>query len=188
LTLLDVRPLACGVRSFCVAFGAACCSAGCGGEARQADLAAPIAFEHNVSTLCGFEPSDDPLGQGLRTALENGQATFDRDAAARCIDWLDENGCPHANGGALAFFVLRLPGICRLAYTGHVGVGDSCAISAACLGDAYCHAHTETSSTCEPRSLPSATCHSIDECSVYITQVPNCVRDEAETMRCVAEP
>ncbi len=168
--------------------GAACCSTGCGGDARQPDLAAPTAFERNVSTLCGFEPSDDQLVQGLQSALEKNQATFDPDAAARCIAWLEENGCLHADGGGLAFFVLRLPGICRLAYTGHVAVGDSCTVSAACFGDAYCQPHTETSSTCEPRSPPSGPCHSPDECSISETQVPSCVSDEAGTMSCSAEP
>jgi hypothetical protein len=183
-----VRRFAGGVGFLGIALSAACCTPGCGGDVTRPDLAAPTVFERSVLTLCGFEPGNYPLAQGLRSALEKGQATFDPEAAARCIGWLEEHGCLHADGGALAFFVLRLPGICRLAYTGHVAVGDPCTVSVACLGDAYCRVHSETWSTCEPRSPPTSSCQTIDACSVSKTQVPNCLPDAAGTMSCLAEP
>ena len=162
-------------------------TAGCGGNTDSPDLAAPTTFERSVSELCGFEPSDDPVNQRLRSSLVAGQATFQPEEAERCVSWLRENGCLHADVPGLSFFVLRLPGICRHAYSGSVAVGDSCTIGEACLGDSYCRAYTETLSTCESRSTAGVECQSIDECSVSEAEIPNCLPDDAGVSRCIAE-
>jgi hypothetical protein len=162
-------------------------TAGCGGNTDSPDLAAPTAFERSVLELCGLEPSDDPLHQRLRSSLVAGQATFHPEEAERCVSWLRENGCLHVDGPGLSFFELRLPGICRHAYSGNVAVGDACTSSEACLGDSYCRAHGESLSTCESRSAAGAECQSIDQCSVLEAEIPNCLPDDAGVSRCSPE-
>jgi hypothetical protein len=159
---------------------------GCGGNTSSPDLAAPTSFERDVLELCGLEPNGDPLGGRLRDSLVAGETIFQPEEAARCVSWLRENGCRHMDGPGLVFFVLRLPGVCRHAYLGNVAVGEPCPLSEACMGDAHCRPYTESWSICESRSPAGGECHSVDECSVLETDVPNCVPDDVGVSRCVA--
>lgn len=164
----------------------------CAGDTSTTDDLAPArAFEREVAGLCGLTLTGDPMSGALGTALAEGQARFEAAEATQCLAWLRANGCSHAHAEAqnsLALLLIKLPGLCRSAYSGSVAIGEACSHSVACAGDSYCKAISETLAQCAPRSLVGEPCFSLEECSVTDEQVPDCLPDSAGTKRCAAEP
>lgn len=179
-----------------VVVGVSVAAAACGNVEGSDVLAPASAFERQVAELCDLQPQGDPLSGRLRTALSQGQTTFQPDEAARCIAWLRDNGCPHGDGAyAFSYFVLRLPGVCRRAYRGNIARDGQCADHAACAGDSYCQVYyaegsespstePKTSSRCEARLPPGETCISFEQCSVADEQVPDCASQADGTAQC----
>jgi hypothetical protein len=166
------------------------CTDGAGGpsEAVPSTLAPASSFEREVAELCDLVPSGDGLSVGLRNALTKGEARFQPEEAARCITWLRENGCLHAGTPEmLSYLVLRLPGLCRLAYIGSVPTGGQCSHSVACTDDAHCQAVSESSAHCVPRVPPGAQCFSPDECSVSAEEIPACAPSPDGDRQCAVD-
>jgi hypothetical protein len=157
----------------------------CGGVVAAVDLAGPREFEATVARLCGIEPIGDPLPVGLAAALNSGRTTFEPAMADRCIAELRSAPCQHESG-ALGKFVPRLPGWCRQAYSGTLGPGMTCRISAECRGDSYCGLRDDAL-VCTARIAAGGPCNGFAFCSSPGSEVPDCEEAPDGGSVCIAD-